>query len=248
MKNLFYILFFFSAPLFAQNEELFEAANNAYAEGNYEQAIERYEEILESGEASAALYYNLGNAHYKLNNIAPSIYNYEKALLLDPGDADINNNIEFARNMAIDAIEEVEQTGFQQSFKSFISGFSADSWAKIAIFFSLLFAACFLAYYFMSRPLVKRLLFGASVAILLCCFASVYFAYAKEDIQENNQFAIVFGQEAQVRSEPSVRGEEAFILHEGTKARVLETYQEWMKIELANGDQGWMVKDDLKTI
>ncbi|MDT0691267.1 tetratricopeptide repeat protein [Salegentibacter sp. F188] len=248
MKNLFYILFFFSASLFAQNENLFEEANSAYAEGNYEQAIEKYEQILASGEASAALYYNLGNAHYKLNHIAPSIYNYEKALMLQPRDSDINNNIEFARNMALDAIEEVEQTGFQKSINSFISRFSADFWAKFAIFFSLLFAALFLAYYYMNKPLVKRLLFGGSVVMLICCIATIYFAYSKEEIQENNQFAIIFSSEAQVRNEPSVRGEEAFVLHEGTKTKVLETYQEWIKIELANGDQGWILRNNLKTL
>lgn len=248
MKNLIYILFFFSVSLFAQNEELFEEANAAYAEGNYEQAIEKYEQILKSGEASAALYYNLGNAHYKLNNVAPSIYNYEKALVLDPRDPDINSNIEFARNMAIDAIEEVEQSGFEKSLNGFISNFSADSWAKFAIFFSLLFAALFLAYYYMSKPLVKRVLFGVSVMAVVCCFASIYFAFAKEELQESNEFAIVFSQEAEVRNEPSVRGEEAFVLHEGTKAKVLETYQEWIKIELANGNQGWILKDDLKII
>ncbi|MDT0685304.1 tetratricopeptide repeat protein [Autumnicola psychrophila] len=248
MKNLLYILFFFSVSLFAQNEELFEEANTAYAEGNYEQAVQKYEQILESGEISAALYYNLGNAHYKLNQIAPSIYNYEKALQLDPGDSDINNNIEFARSMALDAIEEVEQTGFRKYLDGFISSFSANSWAKFAIFFSLLFTGLFLAYYYMSKPLVKRILFGMSVAAVVCCFASLYFVYAKEEIQENNQFAIIFSQQAQVKNEPSVRGEEAFVLHEGTKTKVLETYQEWIKIELANGDQGWMLRDDVKVL
>ncbi|MDT0676427.1 SH3 domain-containing protein [Autumnicola musiva] len=248
MKRIIYLLLFLSASLFAQNEALFQEANEAYSAGNYEEAITKYDQILESGEASAALYYNLGNAHYKLNNVAESIYNFEKALLRDPGDEDIRNNIEFARNMAIDDIQEVEQTGFSQSMDNLISTFTANSWAIIAIICCALFAAFFLAYYYIQKPLVKRIFFGISILMVFCGFLSIYFAYSQEEIMENNQFAIVFSEEAQVRNEPSLRGDGAFLLHEGTKARVIEDYQEWVKIELANGNQGWINKKSIRKL
>ncbi|MDT0641994.1 tetratricopeptide repeat protein [Zunongwangia sp. F363] len=248
MKKIVFLLILLSASLFAQNDEIFQQANDAYAQGNYEEAINKYNQILESGEASAALYYNLGNAHYKLNHIAESIYNYEKALLRDPGDEDIKNNIEFARNMAIDDIQEVDQTGFSQSVDKLISTFTANSWAVLGIVFCAFFAAFFLSYYFMQKPLLKRIFFGISIVMVLCGFLSIYFAYSQEEIRENNQYAIVFSEEAQVRNEPSLRGDEAFLLHEGTKARVLEDYQEWVKIELANGNQGWIGKDNIRRL
>ncbi|WP_373057414.1 tetratricopeptide repeat protein [Zunongwangia sp. H14] len=248
MKRIVYLLLFLSISLFAQNEGTFEEANEAYSNGNYEEAIDKYNKILESGEASAALYYNLGNAHYKLNHLAESIYNYEKALLRNPGDEDIKNNIKFARNMAIDDIQEVDRSGFSESVNNLISTFTANSWATIAIIFCALFAAFFLAYYFMQKPLLKRIFFGISIVMVLCGFLSIYFAYAREEIMENNQYAIIFSEEAQVRNEPSLRGDEAFLLHEGTKARVLEDYQEWVKIELANGNQGWINKENIKRL
>ena len=100
MKKIVYILsFLFSFGLFAQNQALFEKANTLYNEGKYAEAIDNYITILETEKHSADIYYNLANAHYKLNNIAPSIYYYEKALLLDPNDSEINNNIAFAKNM-----------------------------------------------------------------------------------------------------------------------------------------------------
>ncbi|MBT8264093.1 MAG: tetratricopeptide repeat protein, partial [Muriicola sp.] len=106
MKKWITILsIFISFLTSAQNNALFENATTAYNKGNYEAAIQNYLEILENGEHSAILYYNLGNAYYKLNKIGPSIYYYEKALLLDPNDTEIKQNLAFAQNMTIDAIE-----------------------------------------------------------------------------------------------------------------------------------------------
>ena len=108
MKQIFYILvFLISTMSFAQNKTIFEQANALYNDGNYTEALNKYTSILEHNEHSAELYFNIANAHYKLNNVAPSIYYYEKALLLKPNDKEILNNIAYARNMTIDAIEIV---------------------------------------------------------------------------------------------------------------------------------------------
>ena len=81
MKQIFYILsFLFTLGLFAQNQVLFEKANTLYNDGKYAEAIDNYNEILKSEKHSADFYFNLANAHYKLNNIAPSIYYYEKLI------------------------------------------------------------------------------------------------------------------------------------------------------------------------
>src|SRR5690554_2797315 len=112
MKQIIYsVLFIFSSVCFAQNTSLFDQGNALYNDGEYEQAILKYETILENGEHSAALYFNLANAHYKLNHIAPSIYYYEKALQLAPNDKEIKNNAAFAKNMTIDAIGTVPEVG-----------------------------------------------------------------------------------------------------------------------------------------
>ena len=249
MRKLIYLCFLlFSFAGFSQNDDLFEEANSAYQSGDYQNAVIFYEEILDNGETSAELYYNLGNAHYKMNNVAPSIYYYEKALQLDPTDEDIKNNIEFARNMAIDDIEEVEQTGINQWFNGLISTYSYSTWAVIAIIFSILFVALFLLYYFTYTSLYKRLLFtGAMLAILLCGL-SVIFAFQQQSYIQENQYAIIFGEEVEVRDEPNLRGDASFELHEGTKAKVLEDYQEWARIELANGAQGWVKNSAIKKL
>ncbi|MEX0315389.1 MAG: tetratricopeptide repeat protein, partial [Allomuricauda sp.] len=93
------ICFFMCYFGIAQNTALFNRATEQYNEGEYTKAIESYERILENGEHSAELYFNLGNCYYKLNAIGPSIFYYEKALLLKPNDSEILNNLSYAQNM-----------------------------------------------------------------------------------------------------------------------------------------------------
>ncbi|WBL22188.1 SH3 domain-containing protein [Zunongwangia sp. HRR-M8] len=247
-KILFIILVFCTTIGFAQNNSLFEEANKQYADGNYQKAITAYEKILDGGQASVSLYYNLGNAHYKLNHIAPSIYYYEKALQLKPNDADVKNNIQFAKNMAMDDIENIEQTGVSKIVNSLISTFSFNTWAMIAIGFMISFVILFLLYYYGRSVLLKRVLFSAAIVCIICSIISVIFAFNQQNLQLNNNYAIVFSAEADVRSEPNLRGDPSFVLHEGTKAKLLENYQEWYKIELADGKQGWIKKDNIKEL
>ncbi|UJH90265.1 tetratricopeptide repeat protein [Antarcticibacterium sp. 1MA-6-2] len=246
MKKLFYLIFLFTMPLLGQNDALFEAGNAAYNNGNYEAAIENYEEILNSGETSDELYYNLGNAHYKLNNIAPSIYYYEKALQLNPNDQDIKNNIEFARNMAIDDIEEVQKSGFTAIWKDTVSVLDYNEWGWLAISLAVMFSIFFLIYYFSRKTFQKRLFFTLSMIAVGGMLFAVVFAFQQKSYVTSEQFAVIFTEEAEVRSEPTQRSEEIFTLHEGTKIEIIETYQDWVKFELANGLQGWTDKSYLK--
>ena len=221
-------------------------ANNAYNNGDYEKAISNYQKILDQGEASSEVYYNLANAHYKLSHIAPSVYYYEKALKLDPNDKDIKNNLEFANNMVIDDIKEVPQSGISRSFNNFVNTFSYDTWAWFAIAFSVIFGLFFILYYFSIAPKMKRVFFGISMVAVILLVISIFFGFHQKGKIENTQFAVIFAEEAPVRSEPNLRGEEQFKLHEGTKIEVLSTYQNWVKLQLANGDQGWMDRSSVK--
>ena len=112
IKRLFAIfVFLFSNGSIAQDTTaLFEQANQHYNEGAYTEAVKNYKAILATNQHSTELYFNLGNAYYKLNKVAESIYYYEKALQLQPEDPDVLHNIQFAQNMTLDAIETLPQT------------------------------------------------------------------------------------------------------------------------------------------
>ena len=249
MKQITYILIFLlSIGAFAQNETAFKEANALYNEGKYMDAIDGYESILKTGQHSAELYFNLGNANYKLNRIAPSVYYYEKALRLSPNDKEIQNNLAFAQNMTIDAIEEVPEVGVSKFLNKIINVLGFDGWAKLSIIFMLLFAGLFILYYFSYTTQKKRLAFITSNLSLFLMLISLVFAFQKYKMVQKDQPAIVFSQEAEVKSEPNLRSTESFKLHEGTKVQILDTVNNWKKIKLVDGKTGWIPSDDIKAL
>lgn len=249
MRTILYLLVCcFSCFGFSQNDQRFEDANALYNQGKYAEAIDSYEAILDTGYHSAELYYNLGNANYKLNNIAPSVYYFEKALLLKPNDADIANNLAYAKKMTVDAIDKVPQVGFSRIINNVVNTFSMDTWAKIAIVGVLLFVLLFLMYHFSYTTSKKRIAFIVSVfGLLLACF-SIAMAFQRELLNKKDNPAIVFAQESRVKAEANKNSEEVFRLHEGTKIQVLETYEGWNKIKLSDNSTGWIISEDIKLL
>ena len=249
MKQLLYILsFLFSVGLAAQNQAVFEQANALYNAGKYGESIDRYKTILDTKTHSAELYFNLGNAHYKLNNIAPSIYYYEKALQLAPNDEDIKNNLAFAENMTIDAIEVVPEGGLLKFLNQATNTLTFDAWAKLAIGSVFGFVILFLFYYFAYSSLRKRFAFLGSITALTCMCVALLFAFHKYNLDNNDKPAIVFAKESLVKNAPNNRSEESFKLHEGTKVQVLDTVSNWKKIKLQDGKTGWISSDDIKAL
>jgi len=250
MKKLIFItivcISFFSIA--QDNNILFNEANKLYNEGDYENAIAKYEEIIKNGQHSAAIYYNLGNAHYKLNNVAPTIFYYEKALLLDPNDEDIKNNISFARNMTLDDIETLPETGFNRIVERSIGKLTYDTWAVLSIVFVIVFVITFLLYYFSFRQQIKRLFFILSMLSVVLCIFAVVVAFQEYNSVQKNRPAIIFAIESSVMSEPNQRSEAIFLLHEGTKVNVLDELEDWKKIKLSDGKIGWVLQENLKEL
>jgi len=246
MKIVQTILFLFPILLFGQNS--FDKANELYQKGNYQEAAQAYEQILENKQHSVELYYNLGNAYYKLNKIAPAIYNYEKALLLEPNNTDVKNNLKFAQNMMIDSFIEVPKVGFSNWLSGFTSVYHYDIWANIAIGFSFLVLLSFIGFYFISRIVLKRTFFGLAIFFLLFSVLSVMIASFEKNQKQNYNPAIVFSESVIVRAEPNSSSANAGLMHEGTKVYILESMDNYYKVELPNGIKGWVLQTAIKPI
>ena len=249
MKMTLYILsFLLSLSFFAQNDVVFDKANTLYNEGKYADAISQYESILATRNHSAALYFNLGNAHYKLNNIGPSIYYYEKALLLAPNDADIKNNLAFAENAKVDAIESLPKTIFYKWYHTISDVLTFDGWAYSTVLFSICFMLFFLIYYFSYSERIKRLFFAAATFSIVFIGMSLSMAYSIYDDAIKNQPAIIFAESIEVREAPNLGSEISFTLHEGTKVQILDTVNQWKEIKLTDGKIGWIENEDIKEL
>lgn len=234
--------------LFSQNEQRFEQGKTAYNEGNFEEAVTHWETILYNGEHSTSLYYNLGNAHFKLQEVGPSIYYYEKALQLDPNDSDVLNNLAFAQNLTIDAIDNIPKTLFERWYVNISGVLSFNGWAWTTVIFTMGFSLLFMWYYFSRTVIMKRTLFILSFVCLGLALGSLSFAYMTYNDAMDNDTAIVFSERSQVRSEPLMRSTVSFAIHEGTKVNILEVEGDWARIELSDGKDGWLPLSDIRKL
>lgn len=226
----------------------FEQANKAYAASNYDVAIMAYKEVLKSGKHSPEVYFNLGNAYYKKNQVGPAIYNYEKALLLDADNPDIQTNLRYANQMKIDAIEALPENKVQVRVNDLVKSLSVDEWAYVSIVWVLFTVLCAILFSYAGTSGKKRLFFILTFLGVLFSIASVSAAYYAKNEMNNEQFAIVFTEEYKTRSEPKNSAEVSFVIHEGTKVQILQEFEDWYEIKLSNGSKAWLSKDVVKIL
>ena len=246
MKKLVYLFLLATQVFWAQSG--FEKGNELYRKEKYEDAVTEYENVLKTKKQSAELYFNLGNAYYKLNKVAPAVYNFEKALLLNPNDADIRNNLKFAHKMMIDEVREMPKLGFKKSIEDFTSAFSYNAWAWISVGLAFLFLLFFCGYYFSGVAIYKRIFFIGMFIIVLMLVLSILSAVFEKRQDKMERPAIVFSGIASVKSEPSASSSDAFTLHEGTKVYVLEALDNWKRVQLQDGSDGWIESSAIKEL
>jgi len=249
MKRLFFILttILLTAIRLSAQDSL-QVANAAYAKGDFAKAIELYESVLKEKGQSATVYYNLGNSYYKANKIAPSILNYERALLLDPGNSDIRFNLEMAKLKTVDKIDPIGEFFLTSWFHSVQNLLSTDAWSKFGIVCFILLIGCLFLFFFSRKILLKRLSFYAGICLLVFTIFGNIFAYdQKKSLTERNS-AIIFVPTTTIKSSPADSGTDLFILHEGTKVRLKSRIGDWNEIETADGNVGWIKSGEIEVI
>ena len=223
-------------------------ADSAYVNGNYQEAIKVYESLLKHGE-SAELYYNLGNAYYRTENITRAVLNYERALLLSPGDGDIRFNLQIARSKTIDKIVPESEMFFVTWYRSLVNIMSVDGWGRMAFVSLALVIVLFLVYLFSARVWVQKVgFFGGGILLVFFVFSN-FFAWQQRQQLLNREGAIVVAPSVTVKSTPAQNGTDLFILHEGTKVVITDgSMKSWREIRLADGKKGWIESKKIELI
>lgn len=232
----------------AKPEEHFRIAGEQYALARYDSALVHYHAILDQGVHSAALYYNMGNAYYKLRKYPDAIFYYEKALKLDPGNDDLRHNLQLANAMIVDKIEPMPVFFLKQWWNTFYNLLPADTWAWISILLFGLTLLCVWLFLTSSRMIWRKTGFFAGLLMAFMFIGSFGLASQKYYYTQRTNEAIVFVPTITVKSAPSASGVDLFVLHEGTKVRLLEQSGDWQKIRIANGSVGWMPAETLRGI
>ncbi len=229
-------------------DSLFKIANRAYDQGLYDSAVATYHRILDRGLESANLYYNLGNAYFKSKDIPSAILYYEKAKKLNPHDEDINYNLALSNTMIVDKIEKLPEMFYKRWWNYFYTLFDADVWAVISVVafaFLLLFTGMFVLG---TARKTRRIAFYLGVLFLLFTAASFALASQKYYHGKSHSEAIIFTPTVTVKSSPSVNAVDLFVIHEGSKVKILDRLDGWVKIRIQNGSIGWLPEEDVKKI
>lgn len=222
--------------------------DSAYIREDYTTAIQIYEKLLEQGEA-AEVYYNLGNSYYKTNDIARSILNYERALMLQPGNSDIRANLDIARSKTIDKVTPIPEVFFVTWIRSLINCLNSDAWAKLGIACFLLLLASMGLFFFGKSVILKKVGFIGALSMLFLCVVSNVFAGQQKKERLSQDKAIVLVPSITVRSTPSESGTSLFVLHEGHKVEIKDnSMHEWKEIILEDGKVGWVPASAIEII
>ncbi len=226
-------------------DETFKTGNTFYAEQNFVEALAQYNLLADSGWQSAPLFYNMGNSYYRLGKTGYAILYYEKALLQQPNDPDIRKNIKVAQLNKIDEFEVVPTPVLKKVGLAFVNFFNADVWAILGLIF--VFAAATLIVVFLKSTQKSTWQFSLYVVFGLLGLFSLFMAYQKINFNKNQNYGVLVTDNAYVKSAPK-NGEDLFIIHEGTKAQIEETYNDWVKVRFPDGNSGWLESEGFERI
>lgn len=227
-------------------------AEAAYKQNNFTESIKLYESEIGKNKQvkkeSPELYYNLGNAYFRDNQIAKAILNYERALLLDPSDSDIRHNLRFAKTRIEDKIDSADSFIINQWIRGIQNFYSANTWAIIGI---VLFIALIIAigsYMISTQITIRKISFYSGIVLLsLMIFANI-FAFKQKNKVVNRSTGIVMSASVSIYTSPDAHSQELFRLHEGSKVRIKREEGNWFEIVIANGSVGWLQKKNIEKI
>ena len=238
------ILFIFSANFLLATEPLFEQANNFYAAEKYEEAIQLYDSIQQNGLHSEELFYNIGNAYYKLQNWPNCILYYEKTLKLDANHEDALHNLELAQLKIVDKIDPIPSLFFERWLDNLTLLLPFESWAILSLI--LLWTTLIL---FVLKKMTNMNLSNHTF-ILLIIFSAFAFVFANNQFKQKTmqKSAIIFSSSVVIKSAPTFSANDLFSLHAGSKIAITDQIGNWIHIKIANGNKGWILKENCKEI
>ena len=232
----------------SQIDDLMKQGNAAYQNGNYQNAISDYEELVHDGYEGVSLYYNLGNAYYKDGKLGYSILYYEKALKLSPNDDDIQHNLAIANSKTIDRINTLPRFFIFQWWESLLSFFSVKGWTYFAYILFILILAAAGIYFFIKNPLIQRYSFFGGLAILVLFILSAVILTINVNRELNVKNGIIIAQAVSAKLSPDAKSNDAFVIHEGLKVKMEDKVDDWVKVRLNDGKIGWLPKNDIAQI
>ncbi|MCC6255709.1 MAG: tetratricopeptide repeat protein [Ignavibacteriaceae bacterium] len=225
-----------------------QKGNVYYKNNQYQLAIDEYNKLIKQGYQGTSLYYNLGNAHYRLGNVGYAILYYEKALKLSPNDEDVKHNLELARINIKDKVETLPPFFIFNIWESVLASLSVSGWTVFVYIVFILLLLCVIAYFFSRTSTQQRISFFSGVGVFAVLILAIILLAVKMNKEFNIKDGIIVSNVVTVKSSPDNSSKDEFIVHEGLKIRLEDKVDNWVKIRLADGKLGWIPEENLKQI
>jgi len=255
IKSKLFVIFIFALALGADvnlygdtADELFKSGNVHYGNGEYELAIEDYRTVIDNGYESFELFYNLGNAYFRINQIGKSILYYEKAKKLEPDDEDVIQNLNIAKLRTIDKIEEIDSFFVYEILSGISNSLGLGIWTFLSLLFVWLSLVIGVLFVMTKSASGKKSLFLVTLIGVIITVFSYYFASVSYGEKTDDSGAILMQASVYVKSSPDNSGTDLFILHEGAKLRISDLKNGWANIKLSNGKTGWVPLGSIERI
>lgn len=229
-------------------EKRFTIGVELYTSGKYQEALNEWIDIYNAGYSSASLYYNIGNAYFKLNNIPGAVLFYEKARLLKPGDSNINYNLGIARSLVVDKFEAIPDLFFVRWYDFVALLNNSNTWSLISIIAFILSLILLSVYLYTSKYRLKIIGFWTAIILFVISLLALTLAARNKTLVFDNREAIIFTPVVNGKSSPDNSGNDLFVLHEGSKVSIEDEVGDWYEIKLSDGNKGWVPADCLRTI
>lgn len=228
--------------------DLLNTANDAYQANQYKKAIEKYEALLKEGFSASTVHYNLGNAYYRNDQLGQAILNYERALIIDPGNEDVKHNLDVANSKLTDDIELVSEFFLYKWWHQLRSWMSSEGWSLLALILLWAGVGGFILWLLAPTRMQKKRGFIAGGVLVLCSILPFSLATSRKSYEANSGQAIILQNEVVLRSAPDDASTAIITLHEGTKVGLLDSIGAWKKVRLQDGEIGWLGINSIEQI
>ncbi len=244
------IIFICSPAIFANNEskELWEKAYHQYRAADYDGALGSYLQIEGKGLSSKELSYNIGNCYFKKKEYGKALLYFERALKYNPSDKDIIRNIEITKDYTLDRIEVLPEFILRTWIRELNYTLSSNLWAWSGIVLTLSMFVMLLGFRFAPKSSLRKISLILAIVAFTAALSAFSFAWSQKASFNKRDAAIVLTPVASVKSSPDSEGKDLFMLHEGTKVKIIDHIAPWKRVVLSDGRDGWIREESIEVI
>jgi hypothetical protein len=245
---LFFIVIGFSISFGSTETDLMTKGNQYYQSGNFEKAADAYQKVVDAGYESPTLYFNLGNAYYRLGKTGYSILYYEKAAKLAPSDEDISHNLAIVNNKIVDKLDILPTFFLFKWWESILVSFTISGWTYLAFILYLIVLISIGLYFFAKSQFMQKYAVYSTGGFLILLIITSVLLSVRMNRELNVKNGVITEQVVNVKSSPDDKSADSFIIHEGIKVKMEDKVNDWVRIRLRDGKVGWLQEKDLGVI